>query len=130
MTPGEVAGVVASFAALLGAGGWIANLGLNQIQRRKLEAETAKAEMELGTARGNNAKTIFFTAGELVENLRLEVARQSLRLKEMEDRDERRRRQEDTCQEQLDEAKEALGKALARIEVLEARAVKRDAGSD
>lgn len=112
MTPGELAGVIASFAALLGAGGWIANLGLNQIQRRKLEVETAKAEIDLGTARASNAKTIFFSAGELVESLRQELTRQAARIKEMDEGESR-------CREELN-------KALARIDVLEARARARD----
>lgn len=119
MSPGEITGVITSVAALIAAGGWIANLSLNQIQRRKLAAEADKAELDLGDKLGLNTKTVFSAAGEIIDNLRKEVSRLSIRLTDMETRADILRTSEDKCQEELD-------KANLRIARLEARAVARD----
>lgn len=116
MTPGELTGMIASFAALVAAGGWIANLGLQQVQRRKLDAEAEKAELDLSNIKDLNAKTLFSTAGDLIENLRREVARLSDRLKDIEAKNEEFRTAEIECQKNLDRANLRISRLEAATE--------------
>jgi uncharacterized membrane-anchored protein YhcB (DUF1043 family) len=104
--------MIAALAGFVAAGGWVANLGLQQANRRKIEAEAEKAEYDLDETRGANVKTIFATAGEVVQMLRTEVTRLSDRVRDLEELEETRRAARTKCQEELE-------RALARIAVLE-----------
>lgn len=119
MTPGEISGIIGAFAALLAAGGWVANLGLQQASRRKIEAEAQKAEYDLDDTRGMNVKTLFASAGDVVELLRKEVLRLSARVLELETAREEQRTAEEGRREQRSKCQEDLAAALARIAVLE-----------
>ena len=102
MTPAELSSMVTSFAALLAAGGWIANMGIKAAERRKTEAEARALEIDAG---GERTVRIFGVAEQMIERLQAEITRMRL------DRDafeKEHREREASCQEQLRAVRDRL----------------------
>lgn len=107
MSIDEWAKIIGAIALLVGASGWTANLGLNQIQKRKLLAETGKAELDLGDAKALNAKTLLSSAGDWIDKLTKEVDRQ--------------RASEERCRVELEKSNGRIDGLNTRIGNLEAQ---------
>lgn len=120
MTGGEIAGIIGALAALLGAGGWIAKLGLRGTELRRAGAEADKAEAEAQGAQASATASTFGEWGKIFDALRAEVKRLG------EDRDEIARRlraaekQDEDHVAAEEECQVALKRAVARIGRLEA----------
>lgn len=112
MSIDEIAKIISAIALLVTGSGWVANLGLNQIQKRKLLAETGKAEIELGDSKTLNVTTLLSSAGQWIDKLTQEVDRQ--------------RASEDRCKVELEKACTRIDELNVRIDELEAIARRRD----
>lgn len=104
MTPAEISSMLTSGAALLAAGGWLAQMGLKAAERRKTEAE-ARA-LEIG-ADGEKTVRIFGMAEQMLGHLQTENAQMRAERTAFE---KEFREREATCQRELAEVKARLTK--------------------
>lgn len=100
MTPAEISSMLTSGAALLAAGGWIANMGIKAAERRKTEAEARALEIDAG---GEKTVRIFGMAESMIAHLQAELARRQGFEDEFRER-------EATCQRELADVKARLSR--------------------
>jgi len=108
MSPAELSSLVTSLAALLAAGGWIANMGIKAAERRKTEAEARTLELDAG---GAKTVRLFDFAEKTIDRLQEELDRERAARAAFE-KDFREREAE--CQADLRAVKERLGKLERR----------------